>query len=150
MDTERTPSVEALLPLAAQFNAAVLEVPAAVRPISLRRHPEKGSCMDASILFATLLVRLGFPNPRLISGEYLGALPSHAWLRFGTLDVDITAGQFADAPAPIVIAEVSAWHRRSFEEEADPAPAALSSPRHAGYEEELRKFGEILWKGLRW
>lgn len=109
---EHRPSVQALRPLATQFNPAIVAAPPAVRPVSFERHPAKGSCMDASVLFATLPVRIGFP--RLIRGAYLGALPSHAWLRFDHFDVDITAGQFADAPAPIIIADRSAWHRRSF------------------------------------
>ncbi len=46
---------------------------------------------------------------------------SHAWLAKGTLVIDITADQFIDGPAPVIVSNSSAWHSQFEIEEIYPS-----------------------------
>lgn len=81
------------------------DAPRLVRGISARelrrRHP----------LLGTYLIEHGFGPFDYALGERGSLWCTHAWLRRGQLDVDITADQFADAPGPIIVCVKSSWHR---------------------------------------
>lgn len=76
----------------------------------------QGACGDASLLLGALLADCGLHGFEHVSAERgridEGAWTSHAWLAFGTLIVDITADQFPDAPATVIVARDSVWHAR--------------------------------------
>ncbi|MGH3906498.1 MAG: hypothetical protein ACRDTE_20305 [Pseudonocardiaceae bacterium] len=79
---------------------------------SLSRFPA-GSCSDASILLGEHLLKHGFGDWEQVSGERrTGHLfATHAWLERDGLIVDITADQFADVDAAVIVTTDPAFHR---------------------------------------
>jgi len=74
----------------------------------------RGACGDASLLLGAY-----FNDKRVLGFGYVcgergckhdNTWTSHAWLQRGTCVVDITAGQFQDAPQPVIVADPSLWH----------------------------------------
>ncbi len=47
----------------------------------------------------------------------------HTWLKVADIDVDITAGQFYDAPSPVICTENSKWHKEIWEIDGQPMPS---------------------------
>jgi len=67
-----------------------------------------GACGDASMLLGTYLRRSSVFSLNYFSGERDGH--SHGWLQRGELFVDITADQFKDGAAPVIVVMGSKWH----------------------------------------
>lgn len=99
--------------LALQFRCAIESIPPEDRPIGMQSFPA-GACGDTSLLFGAYLVDQGFTGFKYICGERGSkadnSWTSHAWLVHGTLVADLTADQFSDAPAPVIVSNPSPWH----------------------------------------
>jgi hypothetical protein len=100
---------------AVRFRRAIEQVPEAQRLITMQKFP-RDSCGDASLLLGAYFVDVGIKGFRYICGERgshdAGTWTTHAWLQRGPLVVDITADQFDDAPARVIVEENSAWHEQ--------------------------------------
>lgn len=74
-----------------------------------------GACADSSLLLGTYLAEQGFGAFHYMLGsygdEFRGNFSSHAWLQQGELIVDVTADQFPDITAPVIVTHNSHWHR---------------------------------------
>lgn len=105
--------LEGLVRHAQRVRAAIAAVPPEQRTPPLRRFPA-GSCGEASLLLGAYLADQGIKGFEYILGARGDKREdnwcSHAWLQRGTCVVDITADQFEDAPAGIVVADPSTWH----------------------------------------
>lgn len=102
-----------ILKMATRFRQAIESVPPEARPISIQRFPW-GACGDTALLFGAFLVDQSVPGFKYVCGER-GAKTnntwtSHAWLQRGDLAVDLTADQFSDAPAGVIVSAPSPWH----------------------------------------
>lgn len=101
--------------LAMQLRRALDSGPRSELPLSMREFP-RGACGDASLLLGALLADCGLAGFELVSADRGriddGTWTSHAWLARGPLIVDITADQFPDAPAAVIVARDSVWHTR--------------------------------------
>ena len=100
--------------LAFGLRRAIEQLPRSVLPASLSWFP-KGACGDASLLLGAYLVDNGFSGFNYVCGERgnhdAGTWTTHAWVAKDELVVDITADQFSDAPAGVIIADPSLWHK---------------------------------------
>lgn len=107
--------IPALLPIAWGFRMAIEAIPTDRRPIGLHCFA-RGSCGDASLLLGAYLADSkvgGFAygcGERGVQAD--DSWTSHAGLQCGDGVIDITADQFSDAPAGIVVAEPSIGHRQ--------------------------------------
>lgn len=94
-------------------HAAIEAVPPAERPEGMRRFPA-GGCGDASLLLGAYLADRGIKGFEYVCAargdKREDTWTSHAWLQLRECIIDITAGQFEDAPAAIVVADSSPWH----------------------------------------
>lgn len=102
--------IEALR-LARSFRRAIEDGAPLAHDIVFERFPA-GSCGDAALLLGRFLRERGardicYVLGRRPSGENWG---SHAWLKVDGLIVDITADQFDEVEAPVIVAAASAWH----------------------------------------
>jgi hypothetical protein len=101
--------------LALNVRAAILIVPVNERPPVFQTFP-RGSCGWASLLLGAILVDNQINGFVYVFGERESEWPnqtaSHAWLSRDSLVIDITAGQFADAPEPVLVANNSGWHEK--------------------------------------
>lgn len=74
----------------------------------------RGACGDTSLLFGAYLVDHSITGFKWMSGcrgdVRDNTWTSHAWLQRGNLVVDLTADQFADAPAGVIVMCPSPWH----------------------------------------
>lgn len=96
---------------AAAFRAAIEQTPAAKLPIGLQAFPT-GACGDTTDLLGYYLKSQGFGTFDYVSSEGWdddGEWYSHAWLRQGSVIVDITADQFP-GKAPVIVTDASPWH----------------------------------------
>ena len=70
--------------------------------------------MDSSQLLGAYLRDAGHDGLELMctsrGSMAHGTYVTPAWLQRGTLVVDLTAGQFPDAPGDVVVADPSPWH----------------------------------------
>ncbi|MDX3093174.1 hypothetical protein PV703_29635 [Streptomyces sp. ME01-24h] len=94
--------------LALGFRQAIIDCPDPGL-VSLARFPH-GSCGDASILLGQYLYESGQGVWTYVSAWRNRA--SHAWLEKNGLRVDITADQFDEVDAPVIIASGGGWHDR--------------------------------------
>ena len=103
-----------LLLLAQRVREQIVVLPLSDRPPVFENFPH-GSCGWASLLLCAILKDHGIEGFEFVCGERpcgsQGRTLSHAWLERGSLAVDITADQFTDAPAPIIISANSKWHK---------------------------------------
>ncbi len=94
-------------------------------PFSMQNFP-RGSCGDSALLLGAFLSDLGHSGFKYVCGERGSVADNtwttHAWLGRGSLIVDITADQFADAPGPVIVAYDSVWHG-SFKADREPTCA---------------------------
>ena len=101
--------------LAGEMRAAIDSLPREHLPYSMKDFPA-GACGDTSILLGAYLVDCGHRGFEYICGERgshdAGDWTSHAWLARGELVIDITADQFPDAPAAVIVESPSPWHRQ--------------------------------------
>lgn len=103
-----------VLQIALRVRKAIESVQPQDLPITFSHFP-RGACGDASLLLGTYFEEsCGLPPFEYICGERgtyeQDNWTSHAWLQRGDLVVDITADQFFDAPAPVIVAAPSIWH----------------------------------------
>jgi hypothetical protein len=70
----------------------------------------RGSCGDTCLLLGRWLRERGFGDWDYVSGRH--GHVTHAWLRHGTLIIDITADQFGDRDNAIFISSDDLWHRQ--------------------------------------
>lgn len=95
------------------MRAAIEALPREALPIPMSSFPT-GSCGDASLLLGAYFKDRGVLGFEYICGDrgshQDNTWTSHAWLSNGVLTVDITADQFEDAPAKIIVAKHSLWH----------------------------------------
>ena len=93
-------------------------------PIPMSNFP-KGACGDGSLLLGAFLVDSGFSGFEYVSAERGSheneTWASHGWLAKGDLVVDITADQFPDGPAKVVVAEPSIWHSQFEVQSVEPS-----------------------------
>jgi len=79
----------------------------------MRRFPS-GACGDTALLFGTFLTDRSVPGFKYVCGERGRKIDdtwtSHAWLQRDDLVVDLTADQFPDATAGIIVSSPSPWH----------------------------------------
>jgi hypothetical protein len=93
---------------------AILATPAHMRTPGLEDFPH-GSCGDASLLLHTLFRDAGSSNSKVVSAERGSPdgqkdWTSHAWVKCGTLVIDITADHF-DPTFPVVyVGPAGAFH----------------------------------------
>lgn len=110
-------------PLSTQELAVVaLEFRRAIERSNLRRHARVmsrfpvGCCKHSSQLLARYLVtELHTPLVTFVHGERGGngngdAWQSHVWLRVSDHTVDITADQYHEVDAPVVVSANGGWH----------------------------------------
>ncbi|WP_156521327.1 hypothetical protein [Halothiobacillus diazotrophicus] len=99
--------------LARKMRAAIEALPREALPTPMSSFPA-GSCGDASLLLGAYFKDSGVLGFEYICGDrgsqQDNTWTSHAWLSNGPLIVDITADQFEDAPAKIIVSEHSLWH----------------------------------------
>lgn len=97
------------------MRAAIDLVPREHLPYSMKDFPS-GACGDTSILLGAYLVDCGHHGFEYICGtrgsQEDGNWTTHAWLARGDLVIDITADQFSDAPAGVIVESPSIWHRQ--------------------------------------
>lgn len=102
-----------LFEMATNFRRAIESIPPKVRPIGMQRFPN-GACGDTALLFGTFLVDHSIPGFKYICGERGSKIDntwtSHAWLQHDDLVVDLTADQFPDASAGVIVSSPSPWH----------------------------------------
>ena len=95
-------------------------IPVERRPIGMQLFPS-GACGDATLLLGAYFKDQSIDGFKYICGErgthQDNTWTSHAWLQHGNCVVDITADQFSDAPAAVIVAAPSAWHS-AFEAES--------------------------------
>jgi hypothetical protein len=98
---------------ASDFRAAIERAERARLPISFERFP-RGSCGDAALLLGTYLLEVKTLEFQYMLGERhyddSGFPHSHAWLQRGSLIIDITADQFPDKRARVIVSRKSSWH----------------------------------------
>ena len=105
---------EQIVRVAQRLRDSLEDLQRAGQAASLKNFP-CGCCADCSLLLGALLADLGCSGFTYICGERGthddGTWTSHAWLQRGTLIVDITADQFVDGPASVIVAHNSEWHK---------------------------------------
>lgn len=102
--------IDEISSVALRFRMAIEACDRLTLPISFEEFP-RGSCGDVTPLLGTYFIERGFGPFDYVLGERGGSGHTHAWLRQGQLDIDITADQFTDAPRPIIVCVESPWHR---------------------------------------
>ncbi|HJV66376.1 MAG TPA: hypothetical protein VJ550_11625 [Geomonas sp.] len=102
------PLQQLLFDLASRFRSGILRsVRSAGSLPTLRDFPE-GACGDASLLLAKYLQEKRCGLAHYVLGERGGL--RHAWLQLQDFIIDITADQFADQAAGVIVTNDSAWH----------------------------------------
>jgi hypothetical protein len=94
--------------LASRFRSAIVtSVPSTSSLATLRDFPH-GACGDASLLLAKYLQVSGLGRSAFVVGHRDGQ--EHAWLQLHDFTVDITADQYKDQDAAVIVADDSSWH----------------------------------------
>lgn len=106
------------------MRSAIEALPREKLPVTMSAFPS-GSCGDVSLLLGRYLKDSDIADFEYVTGDRGShddnTWTSHAWLVRGSLIVDITADQFADAPGKIIVSEDSAWHRTFETERGQPS-----------------------------
>lgn len=93
---------------ATRFRAAIEKCDLATLPtIGLQNFPY-GACGDAALLLAKYLQEDEHGDFDYVLGNRKGH--SHAWLQSASLIIDITADQFKDQEATVIVTEDHSWH----------------------------------------
>ncbi|MCM2357045.1 MAG: hypothetical protein NDI77_02770 [Geobacteraceae bacterium] len=104
IDTDK----ENMAKLVACFRSAIIKsYPATLPLITLQNFPF-GACGDAALLLAKYLQENEYGDFDYVLGEREGC--SHAWLQQESLIIDITADQFEDQKATVIVTEDHSWH----------------------------------------
>lgn len=102
-----------ILEMAISFRTAIKSIPSEARPIGMQSFPRR-ACGDTALLFGAFLVDHAIPGFKYICGERGSQADntwtSHAWLQRNDLVIDLTADQFPDAPADVIVSNPSPWH----------------------------------------
>jgi hypothetical protein len=99
---------ERIFHLASSFRLQILRSGPGDSPLATLREFPRGACGDASLLLAKYLQvnRCGLPFFVLGNRHH----HSHAWLQLLDYTIDITADQFADQDAGVIVTTDSSWH----------------------------------------
>lgn len=89
------------------FRRAIERTPKAALPITFECFP-RGACGDATLLLGKRLAELELGVFHYVLGTRKGW--SHAWLEGDGFIVDITADQFPDMLATVIVSRCSDWH----------------------------------------
>ena len=118
----------ALKLLAARMRDAIIALPHEKLPLQMSLFP-RGACGDASLLLGAYLIdcgHMGFEYVSAVRGEMADSTwTTHAWLARGDLVIDITADQFPDAPAGVIVDSPSLWHQQFDAAEGEPSDFRL-------------------------
>jgi hypothetical protein len=93
---------------ASQFRAAILATDPSTNPLVTLQHFPHGACADASLLLAKFLQVRECGLSLFMLGRR--SRQCHAWLQLQHLVVDITADQFHDQSAAVIVSSNSSWH----------------------------------------
>jgi hypothetical protein len=99
---------EIVCSLASRFRRAIERSNPATSSLATLREFPRGACADASLLLAKYLQVNGCGQSVFVLGERRG--DRHAWLQLEGVTVDITADQFDDQEAGVIVAAESPWH----------------------------------------
>lgn len=102
------PVREILFDLALRFRLAILRSDPPASPLATLRDFPRGACADASLLLAKYLQVNNCGQSLYVLGERRGH--GHAWLHLQEYIVDITADQFDDQDAGVIVSSDSSWH----------------------------------------
>ncbi|MFG0602485.1 hypothetical protein ACF8PL_19075 [Delftia sp. WSY_4] len=101
--------------LATEFRNAIESLLKNQIPCEMKDFP-LGACGDASLLLGAYLSDQGILGFKYATGKRKkpksSAEDHHGWLIREGLVVDITADQFADAPAGVIVEHNSSWHQK--------------------------------------
>lgn len=123
------PIREVLLSMAVRFRRAIERSHPASSSLETLRNFPRGACGDASLLLAKYLQvnRCGLSS--LVLGKRRGQC--HAWLQLQQYVIDITADQFADQDARVIVSSDSPWHASFNGNVHNPADFCAYDPRTA-------------------
>lgn len=88
----------------------------------------RGACGDTALVLGQILHDAGIAGFEYVCGNKYkddGSCSSHAWLRNGEWIVDITADQFPEVDAPVIVARNSEWHDQWDQDQ--PTPGTLQA-----------------------
>ncbi len=97
-----------LTSLATEFRKAIEVSDKKALGASFENFP-RGSCGDAALLLGAFLTDAGVPSLIYVCGQR--GERSHAWIEAEGTIIDITADQFEDSNARVIVAKSSPWHR---------------------------------------
>ena len=103
--------MDELKAIATRFRRAIEETDRGNLPIQFKNFPA-GACGDTSLLLGFYLKQQGAGAWDYVSGmrgEGDGR-HSHAWIKQGDIIIDITADQFDEIEAPVIVTNASPWH----------------------------------------
>jgi hypothetical protein len=107
---------EKLLTLATEFREAIVRSKRGFPDLLKNKFSSfpKQTCEYTSNLLGRFLAENGFADVQYVWGvRWPDAWPkdeSHAWLEICDVIVDITADQFPDGPAPVIVTRSHLWH----------------------------------------
>ena len=99
---------ENLFELASRFRRAILMSDPSNSPLATLRNFPHDACGDASLLLAKYLQVNRCGQALYTLGQRAGR--HHAWLQLQEFTIDITADQFDDQDAGVIVATESPWH----------------------------------------
>jgi hypothetical protein len=102
------PFQEIVINLASQFRLAILRSRPSTKQLGTLQDFPRGACGDASLLLAKYLQVNNCGKSFYVLGERHGQ--HHAWLQLEEFVVDITADQFNDQDAGVIVTTESSWH----------------------------------------
>lgn len=127
---------------AARFRVAIEKCnTATLSCIGLQNFP-RGACGDAALLLAKYLQENEYGDFDYVLGEREGC--SHAWLQRESLIIDITADQFEDQEATVIVTEDHWWHSLFNGEKQNIADFEIYDPHTVS--EMRRTYAEIMEK----
>ena len=109
-------SKQRLIELASQFRNALMKCDKHNLHITLQYFPH-GACGDATYLLAKFLEEAGCGEFDYVSGIREHDNHSHAWLEQNGIIVDITADQFYEQEASVLVTSDKTWHSQFEEQE---------------------------------
>lgn len=102
------PLQQRLFCLASRFRCGILRSIGSAGSLPTLRDFPTGACGDASLLLAKYLQEKRCGLAHYVLGERRGH--RHAWLQLQEFVIDITADQFDDQRAGIIVSLDSSWH----------------------------------------
>jgi hypothetical protein len=97
-----------LVNLVSLFRLAILRSRSSTLHLATLQEFPRGACGDASLLLAKYLEVNNCGHSFYVLGERHGQ--QHAWLQLEEFIIDITADQFDDQDAGVIVTTESAWH----------------------------------------